>query len=231
MIKAIIGNVGSGKTLSATKYIIDRGLTTYTNYPVKSDNVIRLKKEYFIQDTVVGQSRGREVKKLNLNWQYWQQALTDHPQGFDIVGDEWHNVMHSRQAMTKWNTLLSIWMSQIRKIMGSSERHDFVFITQRIDRVDIAARDLLSEIIYCQKIQTKQLIKTVVIKDGRYTTRMIPKTIIIQRIFKGESCVEKYHAFMNGMKTYDHSKAFFANPYMKYYDSYAFITFGDDVYV
>lgn len=234
MIKAVVGGVGSGKTLSIVRDILIRKKTTFLNFDIKAQNCIRLKKEDFIKDTVIATKKsGEEVKQYSVNWDFWRTALDEHPEGFDIVLDEAHNIISSRRSMSSWNTQMTFFIAQIRKIMGSSGHHHFVWVTQVLDRVDVAFRDLMSEVIVCKKFERDIMIKTPVISKGRKTTRVIPYTFIVQYHFEGSNCYDRAVTFMadNRLKIYDYKTAFFANPIMERYDSYAFIDFGDDVYL
>ena len=138
--------------------------------------------------------------------------------------------------MQKKNILLSKWLSQIRKILGNTEKHHLFLISQRLGRIDLSFRDLLDTIIYNVKVQGKKRIRTEVVENGKHRYKNIPVTFIIQYIFTGENCVFKYNFFRDNprmarnMKMYRKS-VFLANPYFKYYDSYEIVRFGETVYL
>jgi len=252
MIKAIIGGVGSGKSLSLTKTLIDNAQLTYSNFSVNSDNVRRLKKSNIIDTKVEYGTRGAEKQVSFINWDFWNSV----GEPFNLAFDEVHNVLHSRQSMTKWNTLMSIWFSQIRKILDNDEKHHMYLISQKIERIDVALRDLLHVITSCQcyhqmdvngrymtvtktkyheKYREKyplRKMRTLVTINGKKVYKMLPVTWVRQFHFRGDRALTKYDRWAyGGEKTYDKSSFFLGNPYFKYYDSYELIKFGDDVYL
>ena len=230
MIIAIIGNVGSGKSVSATKKIVDSNSYCFVNFAVNKPNVIRLKKEDIVKEEVVGMTKaGKPIKELKVNWDFWNEALKNYGE-YHLVLDEVHNIINSRRAMSTWNTLCGQWISQIRKLIGTSERTHIYLITQRINRIDVAFRDLLHYIIYCEKLVTNDVMATKTSFDGKESIAELPVTWIIQYYFSGENCVNKFDAFRyDGAKTYDYRTGFIANPYYKYYDSYEM--FGETAYL
>lgn len=230
MIIAIIGNVGSGKSVSATKKIVDSKRHCFVNYDVRKDNVVRLKKEHIVKEEVTGQTKtGKPIIEYKINWDFWNKALKEYGE-YHLVLDEVHNIINSRRAMSTWNTLCSQWISQIRKLIGNSERTHIYLITQRIARIDVAFRDLLHYIIYCEKLVTNKLMSTKVLTDEVFKKVDLPVTWIIQYYFSGENCVQKFDSFRyDGLKTYDFRTGFVANPYYQYYNSYEM--FGETAYL
>ena len=231
-----MGNVGSGKSLSAVRTIYERKQETFCNFAVKLPNVIRLKRSHIIAEEVTNTLRtGKEVKQKSVNWQFWNAFVKQH-QGFDMVIDELHNVAHSRMAMTKNNVLFTMWFSQIRKLLGTSERNHIILISQKLSRIDVAFRDLVDTVVYCRKIELPYSMKTLVRSNGRLVEKDIPLTLIVQYTFTGEMAVENYYVFRDnpGMarKCRLYKKSWFvANTYFQYYDSYEIIDFGDDSYL
>ena len=167
MIIATVGNIGSGKTVSIVKRIVESKKMSFVNFDVQAKNVLRLKKEHIVKETVIGHTRaGKPITEREVNWKFWNRALRKYKE-YHLFLDEIHNIAHSRQSMTKWNTLMSIWISQIRKILGDSEKTHIYLISQRIDRIDVAFRDLLHCIIHCEKFQTPNYIDTIVVEHGK----------------------------------------------------------------
>jgi len=118
MIIGILGTIGSGKSLSATKLIMENKYPCFTNLNIKSPNTVRIKKEHIIKDVVTGQTKsGKDIVEQKVNWDYWNNALDKHSQ-YNIVLDEAHNLLSARRGMTKHNILMGIWISQIRKLLG-----------------------------------------------------------------------------------------------------------------
>ena len=249
MIRALVGGIGSGKSVSAARMIARRKMPTFTNFGSNLPNVTRLEIGHIMKETFVESpsGRGKPARKLSINWEFWKNALEE-TEGFDIILDEVHNIVNSRRAMSSFNVNMGMWLSQIRKILGSSERNDIVLITQRINRIDLTFRDLLHEIISCDKMwvtkkgrwiagtnankKYARLIETKTWHNGKTRMRMVPEAIIIQHHFTGDQCVQRYEAFMMGMKKMHTSRNWFkANRFMQYYDSYELIEFGDSAYL
>ena len=229
MIIIILGGIGSGKSVTATKFMKNSRYHSFCNFNMRSDNTMRIKKADIIEKNVKEVLRtGREVYEYVINWDFWN-AAKDRYGDFNIVLDEVHNLVHSRQSTTKWNTLMSMWISQIRKVIGDSERTHVVLLSQKIARIDVAFRDLAHKIIVCHKFETDRRIMTPVISNGRRDKVFIPVTYIIQYHFTGTNAVAKHEMFTNGMKTYDYRTMYLANPYFQYYDSYEL--FGETDYL
>lgn len=231
MIKLIIGGIGSGKTLSAVREIAHRRNNVYVSFPVKLKNTIRLKTDHIIKTEITGYKKdGTANKKQTVNWDYWNKVKHDQ---FDIMIDEVHNILHSRRSMTRWNTLFSMWLAQIRKLLGDSEKNHLYLISQKAERIDVSARDLAGEIIYLEKITLSQVLNTKVYdsRAKRYTHKLLNKTLILKRVFTGVYCLEKFNAFLMGQDTTDYESYFVANPYYKFYDSYELVNFGEEVYL
>jgi len=232
LIFGIIGGVGSGKSISATKKIIDSTFHCMVNFNIKYPNVTRIRKDHVIMEEVIDTLKsGKEVKQKKINWDFWNKQLKEKGE-YHIFLDECHNLFHSRQAMTKWNTLGSMWISQIRKILGNSERTHIFLISQRIARIDIAFRDLMHGIIYCRKyIDNNNLMKTMVYENGKRRIKMMPIIWIFQYYFIGDDCVDRADNYIfTGMKgLYNYRTGFIANPYFQFYDSYEI--FGETGYL
>jgi len=218
MIIAIIGTVGSGKSLSAVRQILKRDQKTFVNFSIKSKNTIRLKKEHIITDRIKGyKNTGEPITEKVINWEFWNDAVKKYD-GFDIVLDEVHNIIHSRMSMSKNNVLMTIWFSQIRKILGTSEKNHIFLISQKLSRIDVAFRDLLDIVIYCKKEVRGD------------------DVFIHQFTFNSDCVVDDYYFFKNNynqakrMRLYKRS-VFKANSYFPYYDSYELIQFGDSSYI
>jgi len=246
MIFAILGGVGSGKSVTATKKVVDATKTCFVNFNVDvsrrdSRPVIRIKKEHIIKTNVVGHKRdGTPIKELEINWKFWNESLHKFKE-YHIFLDELHNIAHSRQSMTKWNTLFSMWISQIRKVLGDSESTHIYLISQKLYRIDVAFRDLLHGIIYCEKyVDESQYLPTRLIETKfdvekgetvEYVVdRYIPVVHIILYYFLKGDIESKFNYFeIRGRKNYDYKSSFIANPYFQYYNSYKL--FGETAYL
>ncbi len=202
MIFLYLGGIGSGKTLSAIKYIVDNHQFCYTNFAMKNyEDYHRIKFEDIIKtevEEVEGKRKPRVIK--NVNWDFWEKARKKH-NSFSIVLDEVHNIMHSRTSMTKTNILMSKWISQIRKILSDHPENHLILISQKIRKIDVDARELAQAIIQCKKIE---------LDEG---------TFIIQDIF-GD--IDHY---MFGRRM--GRKIYRGEQYFKYYDMLDLVTFED----
>ena len=128
---------------------------------------------------------------------------------------------------------MTLFLAQIRKILGTNEQNDLILSSQRVENIDVVARDLCQELIVCSKIALpNRRIATITRENGRKIIKDLPAVFIMQHIFKGAYCVQNYVSWRDfGEKTYHARTGFFANPYFKYYDSYALIDFGQRAYL
>jgi len=236
MIIAIIGNVGSGKTLSAVRMMKKRNTKKLLNFSVNMDNSIRLEHKHIISEkTIRVKKTGEPVTEKTINWQFWNDMIKN-GESFDIILDEVHNIVHSRLSMTKNNTLLTMWFSQIRKILGENEKNHIFLISQRISRIDKAFRDLIDTVIYCIKLEVPARLRTRIYHNKKYSYKNLPAVYVLQYIFKGENCLDKYMFFRQNPKMSKklklYSKNYFlGNPYFEYYDSYELVQFGESAYI
>jgi hypothetical protein len=229
MIRIILGGIGSGKTLTAVMKMSESALPIFTNIQTASPNAIRLKHSMIMTD-VQANPNTKHTRKA-VNWDFWKQAIAKY-QNFHIYIDELHNIMSARRSMSGNNICMAEWVSQIRKITGASEVSDFVVISQELSRIDVALRDLATEIIYCEKKETPQKIATRCLQNGRMVTKILPTTYIMTYYFRGTNCVEKYWLFRDQrQRTYDRRSYYLANGYFKLYDSYQIVDFGESEYV
>lgn len=146
MIIVFVGGIGSGKTLSAVKMIMESKNYALTNFKLKN-----VGKGFYHQikfsDVLI---KDEKEKYVGINWEFWNK-LRDNKKTFSIYLDEIHNVISSRQSTTKRNILMSRWVSQIRKILSDSPNSHLVLITQRFEKLDIDFRELAQIIILCDK--------------------------------------------------------------------------------
>jgi len=168
-------------------------------------NAIRLMKSDIVMEN--------KDKKLNVNWGFWEKQR-DKYKDFNIYIDEIHNLVSSRDSLSKFSKVAMKWISQIRKICGSSETSNIFLISQRLSRIDVAWRDLLQGIIYCRKVADRELIIIV-----RY--HFLTKGAV--------HCVDKFEAFQSGNRTWNYRDFFIANDYFKFYDSYEIL--GESAYL
>jgi len=211
---------GSGKSLTATKKIVDSKELCYTNFHVRTPHTKRLKYAMILE-------YDENNKPIRVNWDYWKDSIQKYG-GFNIVIDELHNLLNARRSMTKDNILITQWVAQLRKVTGENEVYDFLCISQELMRIDIAVRDLAHEIIVCEKFVGDKLIPTIVYENGRRQKRMIPEIWIMNIYFTGQSCVDRYERWKYyGTKSYNKRNMYRANSYLRFYDSYEIVNFGE----
>ncbi len=223
MIIIIVGGIGEGKTLTAVHSLIHRRQNCFTNfdlYKVKHD---RLKYEHLFS---IEEENGK--KKMKLNFDFWKAQTKKG--GFDVYLDEFHNVMNSRRSMSKKNVLLSDWLSQIRKILGQTEKNNLYLITQKLRRIDINSRDLAHLAILCQKqVFINVKIPTLVVENGKLVKKRLPLTMIYKKYFNSADALSNYVDF--GINTCRRTTRFMANDYFKFFNSYELIDFGSEEYI
>ena len=246
MIVAYIGGVGSGKSLSMAKELIARanlGQSSYCNFPIVKEGVIPLGEE----DILMKVEDGKKTK-LKVNWDFWEDKTN-----FNICLDELHNLLHARRPST--NVPMINFLAQIRKMLGEDEDFNLYWSSQILERVDLALRDLTTEVIYCEcwynmRVNNKwkwikkaiykrvykdkypvRMANTTVLDKGKTTIKRLPVTFVIQYHFVGTRCIEKFHSweFAND-KTYSSRDCFIGNNYFKYYDSFKKIRYGEETY-
>lgn len=149
MIIVYVGGIGSGKSLSAVKSIVDSERFCFTNFSLKNTkNYHRLK----FSDILVFDDK---KKACGVNWEFWNKARKNHKH-FSIFLDEIHNVVSSRRSSSRINIFMSRWVSQIRKVLSDSPSHHLVLITQRFYKLDVDFRDLCHVVISCRAFKTKK---------------------------------------------------------------------------
>lgn len=132
MIICISGGVGSGKSATAVKHALEESKSSMvlTNFMIKGiKNYYRLKKVDVIQiDTTLLDGCRKLVEKKSVNWDFWEAHRNS-----DVFLDEVHNLVSSRNSMSKTNQIFSEWLSQIRKIWGSSGDQNLLDVLRRLD--------------------------------------------------------------------------------------------------
>jgi len=214
---------GSGKTISAVRqaFVEAERNKVLTNFAIKGiKNHYRLKKGDILKDV----SENPKKKEFEVNWDFWENN-----KNCDIFLDEVHNLINSRNSMSKENKKYSEWVAQIRKVWGSSGDQNYLealkrmpnnlfhrlhqriysksnnifFITQKPRKLDVNIKDLVHVHIQCSKQKIKG------------------KTVIFQNHFLGndnESGIEMMEYGAKPKITY-----FTADPYFGKYDSYEII--------
>jgi len=162
MIRIMLGKMGSGKTASMVREIVnnDDKKTTYSNIIMKkkTDHVITISRDMIIQKELQHTTKtGKEIYALKLNDAYWKD-LSKKKIGINVVLDEAHTLLNSRRAMSKENEILNDFMSLLRRILGDSGDGygELILISQLGRRLDINARELCTSVHYhvCHYIKT-----------------------------------------------------------------------------
>lgn len=155
MIKIKIGNLGSGKTASTVKDIIDNyaGRRTFSNIIAKKiPHMVELKPEMIIKREIVGYKKNRMTQEntaiydMKFNEEFW----TNLKEPINLVLDEAHTIMNSRKSMSKVNVIVTDWLALARKLVGETESGsgELTFITQLPYRLDSIARDMATNVSY-----------------------------------------------------------------------------------
>lgn len=142
MIRISLGGVGSGKTANEIRELVlsQKRFNTYTNITTKHmKNVFQLKPEYIIKKEEIGKNKF----DYQLNKDFWKDK-----QPLRIILDEFHNIANARNFMSKKNKIFNIWLTMIRRILGSAtdEGGELILITQLTNQVDIIARELCHQV-------------------------------------------------------------------------------------
>jgi predicted Zn-ribbon and HTH transcriptional regulator len=160
MIRIFLGNVGSGKTISAIRELVDGinnpyALPTYSNIVTKSKGKygipknIMLTRDMLIKKTLLKTSKeGVETFKSKFNSEYWLQARDKH-KGFNIVLDEAHTLMDARNSMSRQNKVMNDFLALIRKVCSNPKVDSTLTLISQLDsRLDINARKMCTEVRY-----------------------------------------------------------------------------------
>ena len=206
----ILGDRGGGKTLAAVRRMVIRqhkcNALAYTNFPVKKIKHVILDEHSFIKE--VPQEKGKD--KLEVNWDYWREVIEKHKksgQPFDIYIDEAHNVVSSRNSMSKKSQLYSDWIAQLRKILGENAGNSCCIISQTLKKIDVNFRDLADYVIKCNKYKLKN------------------NTAHTLHIWKSHKLRLAIDWFLDGEKP-SSVDGFYGKPFYNYYDTYYVVDFG-----
>lgn len=141
-----MGNVGSGKTLSAVRdlYINNDHRMTYSNIETRGiKNNIIINGSMIIKKTMIGQKRnGEPIYEYKLNEDYWKEAVKKYG-SINVVLDEIHTLLNARRAMSQSTKIMTNFLSLLRRILGShNNQGDLVMISQLERRIDIIAKEM-----------------------------------------------------------------------------------------
>jgi len=154
MIKIVLGNIGSGKTATAVRYMKSNPHKYFiTNIDVKGKDlkhVLKLKSYMIITREVISvKKNGEENTKLSLNIKFWQDLIKKYG-AINVVIDEAHIFFNPRRSMSKLNILMTDFLALLRRVLGSTEgTGELILITQLSRRLDIIAKEMATDVTYC----------------------------------------------------------------------------------
>jgi len=208
MLTLIIGDKGSGKSLTAVRNIcIHKDKLAFTNFPlIGLKNFIRLRED----DVILPSGKG-----FTPNWDFWEKVQAKF-KDFDIYIDEISQIemLNSKQHGGKSSVAGGKWVAQVRKALGDSRSSNMYLICQNVEQLNASWRRLVDCVVFCTKKEIKR-------KDGTV------RTYIYLFTFKSsglEHCMMLFDAFRAGAKSWNRKPyRFIAEPYYKYYSSKKFI--------
>jgi hypothetical protein len=154
MLYAIVGDKGSGKTLTAVKLMLEQ--FDYVVTDIKLSDFPKGKAHQLLWSDiftkmVVENKNGKFYEKPCINWKFFEN-LRNTKKNYCICIDESHNIISSRRSMSNTNILFSQMISQVRKLMQDDSKNAFITITQALRKIDIDTRELLDLCLYCKSI-------------------------------------------------------------------------------
>lgn len=150
MIRLYLGNIGSGKTLSMVREIVNNPAHVYiTNIKLKGvKNHIFLSADKIIKKELIGHKKsGQAVYNYALNKEFWQNL--DKSKIWHVVIDEAHTILNPRRSMSKINVIMTDFLAMLRRVVQSNESNgNLTLITQLDRRLDIIAREMSTQVKY-----------------------------------------------------------------------------------
>ena len=167
MIRIFLGNVGSGKTISAVKDLVDNeinpyGCHTFSNIITKTKGKYKISKNHVInrdmlihKELVKVKKTGEEVYKYVFNKEQWLKFKEKYG-SFSVVLDEAHTLIDARRFNSRQNTCMNDFLALIRKICNTPDTDSsLTLISQLHNRIDLNARQLATEVRYHICVYTK----------------------------------------------------------------------------
>lgn len=153
MIRIVLGNVGSGKTaMIVREMLLNKEMKYYSNIITrKIKNNIPFNNEMLIQkDLVKTKKDGTPVYDKKLNVGYWKSEQENND-NMNVIIDEAHTVMNSRNAMTKTNKIMGDFLALLRRVLGSSDDNagELILISQLERRLDVIAKEMATKVQFC----------------------------------------------------------------------------------
>jgi Cdc6-like AAA superfamily ATPase len=158
MLYAIVGDKGSGKTLTAVKFLLEQFDYVITDIKLKNfphpKNIHQLRWSDIYKKALI-EKNGKYYEKLAVNWEFFTN-IKETKKNYCICVDEAHNVISSRRSMSQTSILFSQFISQIRKVLSDDPANAFIVITQSLRKIDIDTRELLDLALYCKSLFIKK---------------------------------------------------------------------------
>jgi len=160
MIRIFLGNVGSGKTISVVRELVESNsdsncLMTYSNIVTKQkgkfklNNNITITRDMLIKKDLIRTMRdGTPIYKSKFNKDFWVEAKNKY-KAFNVVIDEAHTVMNARKSMSKQNAVAGDFLALIRKVCNNPNTNATLTLISQLDnRIDVIAREMATEVRY-----------------------------------------------------------------------------------
>lgn len=155
-IRIMVGNVGSGKTASMVKEMLDNSrLHYYTNIKTDLKNCTLINSSMICKKELLGTTKsGKENYRFTLNLDYWKRLKGS----VNVVLDEAHEIINARRSMSKPTQVILSWLALLRRVLGGNSRNygDLILITQVPERLDVIAREMSRNIaaFRCHYVKT-----------------------------------------------------------------------------
>jgi hypothetical protein len=152
MIKIYLGGIGSAKTASCVRDIMEHHDKQYVSNIMtpKLKNNIQMTREMIVRKEDTGIIKNKlPVYKQTVNREYWETLKKKYP-SMNVIIDEAHTIMNSRRSMSKNNIVISEWLALLRRVVGQDSENEgsLTLISQLDYRIDIIARDMATMIRY-----------------------------------------------------------------------------------
>lgn len=158
MIILYLGNVGSGKTLSAVMEMVKnrQHVTYYTNINPKNKKktpwIIPITQEMLVRKEIVkviNKKDGKQepVYNYKLNEDFWRQKQKE---AKTLIIDEMHTLMDARRSQSKVSKIMNDFLALARRVVGDDPQSegDLILITQLGRRADVIAREMAHQVRY-----------------------------------------------------------------------------------
>jgi len=166
MIRIFLGNVGSGKSLSIIREMVDDETHYFSNIQTKSKGKHALKNNHVIKRDMILHKEVKKIRKdgtvdyeIKFNKDYWLKQKEKYGH-FNVVLDEFHTLMEARKFMSKQNRVMGDFLALIRKVCSDSLHESSLTLISQLDsRIDTIARQMATEIRYHVCIYDKSCTK------------------------------------------------------------------------